>query len=134
MKEIVVMGKDDQDIGRSGELNTIIGKGSTFTGDINVQNSLRVDGKVKGNVSCTDTVVVGKEGEVEGQVKAKNVLLAGKLSGQIVSTGKVYLEAKACILGDIKAVRLVIDDGAVFDGKCIMNGKNETSKEIEKES
>lgn len=128
------MGKDDQDIGRSGELNTIIGKGSTFTGDINVQNSLRVDGKVKGNVSCTDTVVVGKEGEVEGQVKAKNVLLAGKLSGQIVSTGKVYLEAKACILGDIKAVRLVIDDGAVFDGKCIMNGKNETSKEIEKES
>lgn len=121
-------GKDDQDIGRSGELNTIIGKGSSFTGDVNVQNSLRVDGKVKGNVSCTDTVVIGKEGEVEGQIKAKNVLLAGKLTGQIVSSGKVYLEAKACITGDIKAVRLVIDDGAVFDGNCVMNGKSAPAK------
>ncbi|MBN1781421.1 polymer-forming cytoskeletal protein [bacterium] len=105
---------------RSGELNTIIGKGTKIKGNLNVQNSLRIDGSVVGDVHSTDTVIVGKDGEVQGQVKGKHVLLAGRVKGNIIASERVYLESKASIQGDIRATRLVVDEGAIFDGKCNM--------------
>jgi len=105
---------------RGGELNTIIGKGTQIKGNLKVQNSLRIDGTVTGDVHSTDTVIVGKDGEVQGQVKGKHVLLAGKVQGNVIATDRVYLETKAVIQGDIRAARLVVDEGALFDGKCSM--------------
>ena len=112
--------KHSAEIGRGGELNTLIGKGSRIKGDLHVQNSLRVDGKISGNVEISGTVVVGKEGQVEGEMKAKHVLLAGVVRGNVQAKGKVYLESTASVFGDIEASRLVVDEGAVFDGKCNM--------------
>lgn len=114
---------------RGGELNTIIGKGSKIKGNLNVQNSLRIDGSVIGDVSSTDTIIVGKDGEVQGHVKAKQVLLAGKVQGNISASERVYLESKAVIQGDIKATRLIVDEGAMLDGKCNMTDGKE--KEIQ---
>jgi len=116
--------KTNSEFGRGGELNTIVGKGTLITGDMQVRNSLRIDGKVKGNIKVTDTIVIGKEGEVEGNVNAKHLFLAGVIKGNVTASGKVLLESTASVFGDIKAVRLVIDEGALFDGKCAMKGKN----------
>ena len=112
--------KDDQSIGRSGDLNTIIGKGSTMEGTLRVENSLRVDGRIKGNVTTSDSLVIGKEGEIDGEIIAKNAIIGGKARGKINASGKVVLEAKAFFQGEMKTARLVIDDGAVFDGQCNM--------------
>ena len=108
------------EFGKGGELSTMIGKGTVIEGDLQVQNSLRIDGKVMGNIQATDSVIVGKDGEVQGNIKAKNILLAGKVIGNVKSQDKVFLEAKAIILGDIQAARLVVDEGASFEGKCSM--------------
>lgn len=105
---------------RGGELNTIIGKGTQIQGNLKVQNSLRIDGTIIGDVHSTDTIILGKDGEVQGQVKGKHVLLAGKVQGNVFASDRVYLETKAIIQGDIKAARLVVDEGALFDGKCNM--------------
>jgi len=99
----------------------MIGKGTVVDGDVRVPNSVRIDGKVNGNVKTSDTVVLGKEGEVVGKIQAKHVMLAGKVRGNIAATGKVFLESTASIFGDIKASRLVVDEGALFEGKCRMN-------------
>jgi cytoskeletal protein CcmA (bactofilin family) len=119
LKESIVKERGNSEI-RGSELNTIIGKGTRIKGNLNVQNSLRIDGSVVGDVQSTDTVIVGKDGEVQGQVKGKNVLLAGKVQGNIVASDRIYLESKAIIQGDIRAARLVVDEGALFDGKCNM--------------
>jgi cytoskeletal protein CcmA (bactofilin family) len=119
LKESTVKERGNNEI-RGSELNTIIGKGTRIKGNLNVQNSLRIDGTVVGDVHSTDTVIVGKDGEVQGQVKGKNVLLAGKVQGNIVASDRIYLESKAIIQGDIRATRLVVDEGALFDGKCNM--------------
>jgi len=116
--------KTTSEFGRGGELNTIVGKSSSITGNIKVQNSLRIDGQVNGNISATETVIIGKDGSVNGNVKAKHVLLAGKVSGNISTSGKVFLETTASISGDITAVQLVVDEGAVFDGKCKMSNNS----------
>ena len=113
-------GQVNSDYGRGGELNTIIGKSSEVVGDLAIQNSLRVDGKVKGNVHCTDTVIIGKGGMIEGHIAAKNVMLAGKVIGNISAESKVFLESTASVKGDVMSTRLVVDEGAVFDGKCAM--------------
>lgn len=127
MKERVLRkSQNNSDFGRGGELNTIVGKGTVINGNCQVQNSMRIDGKIVGNVYSTDTIVIGKEGGVEGEVHAKHVFSAGKIKGNIVTNGKVFLEATASVTGDIRAIRLLIDEGAVFDGQCSMkqSGKN----------
>lgn len=121
--------KEDEAIGRSGELNTIIGKGSSLEGTLKVENSIRVDGKIKGHVMTTDSLVIGKEGEIEGEIIAKNAVIGGKVRGKINAAGKTVLEAKAIFLGELKTVRLVIDDGAIFDGRCTMQRDNKGSFE-----
>ena len=123
--------KTTSEFGRGGELNTIVGKGSTLTGDMKVQNSIRIDGKVNGNISTTDTIIIGKDGSVAGNMKAKHVLLAGKVTGNISTTGKVFLETTASISGDITATHLVVDEGAIFDGKCKMSSGSAQVKNIE---
>lgn len=106
---------------RSGELNTVIGKGTVIDGLLTVQSSLRVDGRVLGQVQATDSLVVGKDGEIEGEVKVRNAIIGGRVKNRILATGKVVLEAHAIVHGELKTGKLVIDEGAVFDGNCAMN-------------
>jgi cytoskeletal protein CcmA (bactofilin family) len=120
---------------KPGELNTIIGKGSIFEGNIKVDHSLRVDGKFKGDITSSDTLIVGLEGEIVGNVKVKNVVLGGKINGTLVTQGKTVLESKAEFCGDIKTGKLVIDEGALFAGKCDMangQGKNAVAQDSDK--
>lgn len=110
-----------EESGRSGDLNTIIGKGALIEGTIKVQNSMRLDGKVSGHILTTDSLVVGKEGEITGEVRTKNAIIGGRLNGQIFASGKVVLEARATLAGDIKTAKLTISDGARFDGNVAMS-------------
>ena len=123
------MSKSNAEFGRGGELNTMIGKGSVVQGDLRVQDSIRVDGNVKGNITASDTVQIGKDGEVEGHIHCRHVFLAGRVNGNILTQGKVVLETKAVVIGDIRATRLVVDEGAIFNGKCLMKEEDRNTDE-----
>ncbi len=101
-------------------MNTIIGKDSVITGTIDVKGPLRVDGKIKGQVNCSDTVTVGLGGELEAEVNCRNACISGKVMGNIIASEKVELQAKAEIDGDLKTKSLVIEQGAIFSGSCHM--------------
>jgi len=120
------MAKTNSEFGKGGELNTIVGKGTRITGNMNVQNSLRIDGNVDGDIKTTDTIIVGKEGKVKGNIFAKNILVAGKVQGNVSAKEKIFLQATSSIQGDITASHLVVEEGAVFDGQCKMtDNKNQ---------
>lgn len=119
--------KTDDTYDRVGELNTIIGKGAKFEGNIQVEHSIRIDGMLKGIVKSSDSIVLGKEGVVEGEIHAKNAVIGGKISGKIQAVGKVVLEASAELNGDLKTSKLVINEGAVFDGACVMKSDKSSS-------
>ncbi|MGH2569547.1 MAG: bactofilin family protein [Bacteroidota bacterium] len=104
------------------ELN-MIAAGTTVEGKIRTQGSVRVDGKVVGEISASEAVAVGHSGEVEGNVTAKNVTVGGKVRGSLNIAEKAVLEGKAVVRGDLRAARLVIDEGALFDGKVSMSDK-----------
>lgn len=104
------------------ELN-LIGVGTIVEGKIRSQGSVRVDGKVLGEVTASESLAVGLSGEVEGNVSAKNVTVGGKIRGSISATEKIVFEGKSVVRGDIRATKLVIDEGCLFDGRVAMTDK-----------
>lgn len=104
------------------ELN-LIGTGTTVEGKIRSQGSVRVDGKLVGDVTASENVAIGTNGEVEGNITAKNVTVGGKVRGVVSATEKIVFEGKSVIRGDVRAAKLVIDEGALFDGRVSMTDK-----------
>ncbi|MCH7755494.1 polymer-forming cytoskeletal protein [candidate division KSB1 bacterium] len=131
-----MLGKKGEDFNNSGNLNTIIGKGSSIDGTMKVNSTLRVDGRVKGNVTTTDSLVIGKDGIINGEVVVRNAIIGGKLKGKLTASGKVILEAKSVFSGELKTTKLVIDEGAVFEGSCSMSAESaeEKKKDLPKSS
>jgi cytoskeletal protein CcmA (bactofilin family) len=102
-----------------GAMNTIIGKGTRIEGNMEVSQSLRIDGVFKGSISTTDTLIVGSTGElVDVTIKVKNAIIGGVIKGNIVATNKVTLESTSRLEGDLTAKFLVIEEGAFFSGNC----------------
>ncbi len=118
-----MLGKKSEDFNDSGNLNTIIGKGSSIDGTMKVNSTLRVDGRVKGNVTTTDSLVLGKDGVINGEVVVRNAIIGGKLKGKLTASGKVVLETKSVFNGELKTTKLVIDEGAIFEGNCSMSAE-----------
>jgi cytoskeletal protein CcmA (bactofilin family) len=98
----------------------LIGAGTTVEGKIRTQGSIRVDGKVTGEVHAAENLAVGLTGEIDGAVNGRNVTVGGKVKGNITSVDKLVMEGKSVVRGDVKAAKLVIDEGAVFDGRVTM--------------
>lgn len=126
--------KEDSTGADKRELNTIIGKGSVIEGKIKVKNSIRVDGKIKGEISSTGTVTIGSEGEVEGTINAANAIIGGRVRGKMVIDSKIILEKNSVLIGDLKTQKLNISEGAIFDGNCIMEDKSAPVKQLKPKS
>ena len=103
-----------------GTMNTLVGSGTTLEGSLNVSSSIRVDGKIKGQITCSETMLVGKTGEVEASVRVKNATIGGKVVGDIVAEEVVVLEGKSTLVGDVTTKKLIIEEGALFNGTCHM--------------
>jgi cytoskeletal protein CcmA (bactofilin family) len=104
----------------SGTDLNLIAAGTVFEGKIRTPGSIRIDGKIVGDVNATSSISVGTSGEVEGNLTAKTITVGGKVSGSITAQEKLLFESKAVVRGDIRATRLVMDEGALYDGKCAM--------------
>jgi len=104
------------------ELN-LIGAGTVVEGKIRSQGSVRVDGKLVGDVTASESIAVGIMGDIEGNVTAKNVTVGGKVRGTVSAAEKVVFEGKSVVRGDVRATRLVIDEGAIYDGRVSMSEK-----------
>ncbi len=102
------------------ELN-LIGAGTVLEGKLKSPTSVRIDGRVVGEVIATQSIAIGPSGDVEGNVTAKSISVGGKIKGGMVAQEKLVLESKANVRGDIRTAKLVIDEGAIFDGKCMMS-------------
>jgi cytoskeletal protein CcmA (bactofilin family) len=86
-------------------------------GSIKFQNELTVDGKVEGEITSTGVLTVGENSEIKGEIKTKSVTVLGKVHGNITVEERCELKARAVLYGDLKATRLVIEEGATFVGK-----------------
>jgi cytoskeletal protein CcmA (bactofilin family) len=99
-----------------------LGPGLQFQGDLTGSEDLVIQGKFRGKIFLLErTLTIDRQAEVEGDIEAGDVNIAGTLSGNIRATGRVVLEASAEVKGDILAARISIQDGARFKGAIQMN-------------
>lgn len=103
-------------------MNTIIGKDSVIDGTVEVQGGLRIDGVVRGRISSTESLAVGDSGRVEADLSSAVIVIGGKVAGNILAQNKIELQSKAEVEGDITTKNLIIEEGAVFHGRCNMKG------------
>ena len=86
-------------------------------GSIKFQNELTVDGKIEGEISSPGVLTVGENSEIKGEIKTKSVTVFGQVHGNITVDERCELKGRAVLYGDLKATRLVIEEGATFVGK-----------------
>jgi len=102
-------------------IDTILGKDAKLSGEIKTAGLLRIEGTFLGDIECEKDLIITDSAIVEGKIKAKNAIIAGRYKGNVILDGKLEIKSTGKVLGDIKVATLVIEDGAFFDGKCEMN-------------
>lgn len=104
--------------------NNIIGKGSTFKGDVQTYGNMRIEGKVIGDIISKSKIVVGHSAIVEGNLRAQLAEIEGEVHGSLEVTDTLILKPKCKITGDILTNKLIVESGAQFDGQCKMGNQN----------
>lgn len=90
-----------------------------ITGTIKFDGSMRIDGKVDGEITTDNgELVIGETGTVKAAINTKSAIIEGRVDGKITASGKVVLKQKAQLIGDLQAKTLVVEEGVVFVGRC----------------
>ena len=116
--------------------NSLIGTGTTITGDIVSNGDVRIDGVLRGNIRGTAKILIGQDGLVEGDVEGLQADILGTVRGKIKVKELLNLRGKALIEGDIRAGKLQVEPTVTFNGKCHMGAEAsvvEMPKELPKE-
>jgi len=109
--------------------NTLIGNGTSISGDVQSSGDIRIDGNVIGNVRGSAKVVIGSTGTVVGDVHCMNADIQGKVNGRLNIGDMLFLRGDAVIDGDVYAGKLQIEPNVTFNGHCHM-GKDEKVVEM----
>jgi cytoskeletal protein CcmA (bactofilin family) len=111
---------------------SLIGTGTTITGDIVSNGDVRIDGVLKGNIRGTAKILIGQEGVVEGDIEGQQADIMGRVEGRISVKELLNLRSNAIIKGDIRAGKLQIEPTVVFNGQCQMGEASvvEMAKEV----
>jgi len=106
---------------KEGRLSGFVGHGTVLTGETQFQMMLRVDGHLTGTVTSDGgTLIVGTNGQVDANVSVGIATVNGIVNGDVIATEKIQLGRTARVTGNIATPRLVIEEGAVFEGGCNM--------------
>jgi cytoskeletal protein CcmA (bactofilin family) len=114
---------------KEGRLSGFVGAGTVLTGETNFQAMLRVDGHLTGRVTSENgTLIIGSGGQVDADILVSSATVGGTVNGDIIATERVELGRTARVIGNIQTPRLVIEDGAIFEGSCSMLRAKESSE------
>ena len=98
-------------------IQATISKGLIFTGEVTGTESLVIDGKVEGSINLPGSLVsVGPNGKVAANISARDVVVMGKVRGNIAATDRVEVRVEGSLTGDVTTARISIEDGAYFKG------------------
>lgn len=129
-----MFGKNDDNELDKDKVETILGTGTKIDGNINTKGSLRVEGTVVGEIKVEGDLFVGEEANIKSKVKGRNVIIAGKIEGNIIAENKLEILPTGKVDGDIQMKTIKIEAGAKFEGnsKIITNSKPKKKKSKEK--
>jgi cytoskeletal protein CcmA (bactofilin family) len=112
--------RKDTQMADNGEV-TIVGAGARLEGNVVSAGSLRIDGQVKGQINADGEVTLSPQSQVEADIRAQNVSVAGRFTGNIVVKDRAHLARGGRVDGNITSKTLVVEEGGIFHGQSIMD-------------
>ncbi len=109
---------------KNNKLETLIGTGSEIKGDVTANGTLKIDGKITGNI-IADSVILGNNALVTGDIKAKSVVIGGRLNGNVTAEDIVEIKPTGQVFGDVHTKKLSVSEGGIFEGRSLIQ-KDET--------
>lgn len=106
--------------GKPSELNGFLDTGSHLQGELRFETTFRVDGHLSGTVRSDGDLIIGPSGEVDGEVLVGQLFVSGVVRGIVRATRRVQISPTGKALADLETPALVVEDGALFEGRCAM--------------
>ncbi len=119
---------------RSAGPTVYIDPGAELTGKLRSKGTVRIDGRVRGEIHCDQGVIIGESGRVHSSIDAETVLIAGQVEGNIVARHKITLSSTARVKGDLSTPGIVIEEGAKLRGRIVIGSEEELEADAKAEA
>jgi cytoskeletal protein CcmA (bactofilin family) len=108
---------------KSGELNGFLDRGSSFKGELEFEDTMRIDGKFNGKIVSKNELIVGETAQIDGEIHVGRIAISGTVIGKITAEQRVEIHRNGKVYSDVKTPALIIEEGAIFQGNCAMEDK-----------
>jgi cytoskeletal protein CcmA (bactofilin family) len=109
--------------------NAHLDRGTKITGQLRFGGPAQIDGHVDGEIDAKE-ITIGESAVVSAQVRAESVLVCGEVNGEITASERIELRSTAKVTGNIAAPKLIVQDGATFEGKCSMTSQSTLAEHV----
>lgn len=116
-----------------GNMDGHLGEGIEVKGTLRFEGSVRIDGKFSGKILSPATLILGPQASVEGEIHVGEVAVHGTLRGQVVASERITIHGTGRVEADLKTRKLVIEQGAFFQGRCDMEQEKPQAQPVRKE-
>jgi len=122
---VALFSKDKGPVVGPGKIENVLGASTHFEGRLTSDGNIRVDGVFEGSIETAGNVIVGEQARVMADIVANGVQVWGAVKGNITAAGRLEILSSGRVWGDIKVAALLIDEGGVYRGQCLMHGDGE---------
>lgn len=105
----------------NGELNGFLDRGSLFRGDLEFEDTMRIDGRFHGTIHSKNELIIGESATIDGDIHVRRVAISGTVLGKIKADERIEIHRNGRVYSEIETPRLIIEEGAIFQGKCQMD-------------
>ena len=116
----------------NGDLSGFLDRGISVKGEVSFKDTLRIDGRFEGTIRSGKTLIIGESADVNAEIEVNSLYVSGRLRGQAKVADRIELSSSARVESDLNTGILVVEEGAVFEGRCTMNKETRTGpREVE---
>ncbi|MBB6215654.1 cytoskeletal protein CcmA (bactofilin family) [Anaerosolibacter carboniphilus] len=124
--------KSDSSVSQIERFDTLIGTNSNFEGKLTADGTIRIDGHFQGDIFAKGNVFIGEEGKVLGNITAKDIYNSGTIEGNVTALGQLKITSTGNLFGDIHVASFVVEEKAIFEGKCSMKDASQHDEKVKK--
>ena len=122
---MALFGKDKDPVVGPGKIENVFGASTRVEGRLTSDGNIRIDGVFGGSIETAGNVIIGEQAQVRADIVANGVQVWGAVKGNVTAAGRLEILASGRVWGDIKVASLLIDEGGIFRGQCVMQGEGE---------
>lgn len=108
---------------KSGELNGFLDRGSTYRGELEFEDTMRIDGRFNGKITSKNELIVGESASIDADIQVGRIAISGTVMGKIRADQKIEIHRSGRVFCELETPALIIEEGAIFQGSCVMEGK-----------